>query len=782
MQPSRLLLRSLLFVLALTVLSVALHAAPIDLSILNPNQIGFAGDVVTFQGTITNNSGFDLASTDFALNFFGYDPVNVTLNQLLGDTIFTVPNGTTSPTEDLFTFALATTAGPGTYPTQVVLQDSVGDVSDTYTVTVTIVPEPGSLALMATGAIGALPWIRRRLRIWLPVLLMAVFLAQVGMAQVSAVKFVTNPSGFGSSSTSVTIATPILNDGTVTATNVKVTGATLKGMPATTGVPVVLGAISPGASAIAQADFNSTSLLPNTSYLLTIRGTYQVGAATAGFTLNRFVTIPNSSPGSGTASNGSAPSNFVTGAPFPHQNPDMGDEVNEPRPPIPTGPFHSGVPTPTGTGMGAFPSTTSATAKVQPDSPVVFGTNSGIGIPGAGTNCSPGTQPASCAEPSGAQGGGVIFVTANWTAAYSTDGGTSFTPVDPTKVFPNDAIGYCCDQVVQYVPSIDRFIWVLQGKGYRMAEASPAQIKSSGGTAWTYWNLGPGSIGQPTGTGFDYPDTSVGDTSFYLTWDVGAFKNGCPPGCNGGKVVVRVPLSQIQAGGTIFYSYTYPPDSSLAWGSHLTQDTGNEIFWAGHNQNNALRVFSWAEGSNTYFWRDIGISSWANNKLSAPTPDGNDWFAFGFPGNSIIGATRSGNNLWFAWTAGTDNNFPQDHIEMVTLDRANNFNKTQQVQIWNGGFAFGYPALATNRCNGEVGLSLTIGGGGNYENHAVGFWGDFVVYTSTNSSSGANRFGDYMSIRQNGFANFSAMGYGLSTVNGAMRSDVRYVVFGRSCG
>jgi hypothetical protein len=783
MHPSRLLLRGLLIAIALPLLAISLHAAAIDLTIQSPNQIGFAGDSITFQGTITNNSGFDLDTTDFFLNFFGYDPVNVTLNQLLGETIFTIPNGTTSPVTDLFTFGLATTAGPGTYPSQVVLQDDIGDVSGTDTVTVTIpTPEPGTLELVAAGFLGGVPWIRRRRRAWPAVVLMTMFMAQAGMAQVSAVKLVTNPPGFGSSSTAVAIATPILNQGTVNATNVQVTGATLKGLSATTALPIGVGSIPAGKSAIAQASFNSTALVPNTPYLLTLRGTYQVGTATAGFTLNRFVEIPVVSPGSDTVNSGSLVSNTVSGAPYPPQPPDMGDEVNEPRPPIPTGPFHSGTPTPTGTGLGAFPSVSPGLPRAMPENTVVFGANSSVGIPGAGTNCNPGTPPASCAEPSGAEGGGVIFVTANWTAAYSTDGGSSFTQINPTKVFPNDAIGYCCDQVVQYVPSIDRFIWILQGNGYRMAEASPAQIISSGGKAWTYWNLGTGSIGQPNGTGFDYPDTSVGNNDFYITWDVGAFKNGCPTGCTSGKVVVRVPLTQIQAGGTIYYDYTYPPDSSLAWGSHLMQDTGDEIFWAGHNQNSALRVFSWAEGSNTYYWRDINIASWPNNTLSAPTPDGNDWFAFGFPGNAIIGATRSRNNLWFAWTAGTNNSFPQDHIEMVTLDRSKNFALTQQVQIWNSGFAFGYPALATNQCSGEIGLSLTIGGGGSYENHAVGFWGDFVVYTTTNSSSGANRWGDYMTIRQNGFTNMSAMGYGLSTVNQAMQSDVRYVIFGRNCG
>jgi hypothetical protein len=377
----------------------------------------------------------------------------------------------------------------------------------------------------------------------------------------------------------------------------------------------------------------------------------------------------------------------------------------------------------------------------------------------------------------------VLFITANWTAAYSTNGGSSFTQIDPTTIFPNDAVGFCCDQIVQYVASIDRFIWLLQGPGgYHLASASPQQIINGGGRAFrTYWNLTPSVFGS-TGSGFDYPDMSVGNNFLYVSWDA-----NCSPNCNGGLQVARIPLSQIQAGGTINIGYTHQSDSNLAWGSHLTQDTEDEIFWAGHEDTSELRVFSLAENSNTYFWRDIGISSWANNTQSSLTPDSQDWLKFGFPGTAVIGATRSGNQLWFAWTAGTDSNFKQPHVEIVTLDRSNNFSKIQQVQIWNNSYAFAYPALATNACTGEIGLSLAFGGNMNfYENHVVGFWGDFVVYTTTNSNSGVNRYGDYMTIRQapglNG-AYFNAFGYGIDEVSPpgtGTQSDVRSVVFGRA--
>ena len=78
-------------------------------------------------------------------------------------------------------------------------------------------------------------------------LLFAILLAHVGMAQVSQVKFVTSTPGLGTTTGTVTIATPILNLGTVTATNVQVTSATLKGVASTSSFPSFAGNYRSGA-------------------------------------------------------------------------------------------------------------------------------------------------------------------------------------------------------------------------------------------------------------------------------------------------------------------------------------------------------------------------------------------------------------------------------------------------------------------------------------------------------------------------------------------------------
>jgi hypothetical protein len=257
---------------------------------------------------------------------------------------------------------------------------------------------------------------------------------------------------------------------------------------------------------------------------------------------------------------------------------------------------------------------------------------------------------------------------------------------------------------------------------------------------------------------------------------------------------MRTSLAQIQASSSIGIGYTTPSDSGNGWGDHLSQDTGNEIFWAGHNNTSNIRIFSLMEGSNTYFWQDVGISSWSNTGLSSTTPDGQDWMnkLSGFPGTSVIGLTRSGNQVWFGWSAGTDNNFQQPHVEMVTMNIDNNnppnLSVAQQVQVWNNSYAFGYPALATNLCTGEVGMSFEYGGNGNYENHVVGFWGDFIAYITTESNAGSTRFGDYVTIRQAPITDanpgnlFDAFGYGMNTnpppATGAS-ADPHYVQFGR---
>ena len=118
--------------------------------------------------------------------------------------------------------------------------------------------------------------------------------------------------------------------------------------------------------------------------------------------------------------------------------------------------------------------------------------------------------------------GDVILMSGNWYCDVSTDGGANWKRLDPTTIFPNVfAGGFCCDQIVTYVPSIDRFVWFLQygkdstGQGaFRIAVASASSVKSDP-TAWTYWDFVAGDFGFAT-SDMDYPDLAFSPTFLYL--------------------------------------------------------------------------------------------------------------------------------------------------------------------------------------------------------------------------------------------------------------------------
>ncbi len=571
-------------------------------------------------------------------------------------------------------------------------------------------------------------------------------------------------SGIALSTSAAWVAVTLHNDGNVDASGVEVDAIALGGAHLAQTTPIVVGSIPAGHNVLVHATLTKNGLQGDTTYNLSVSGRVKFGSQpTRNFALTGAIHVPPAAPGTRSSKTASAPPHKTSGAPYPHQSPSFSEQDNGSKWAVPVVP-NAHLVTPSKAASKPQPAPSGDPGNVN------FNTNQSNGITGNTT-----------AEPSGATGGGVTFMTANTYAAYST--GAGWTQLNPTTIFPNDAIGFCCDQIVQYVPSIGQFVWLLQGtNGMRLATATPSQITSSSGTSWTYWDLPSTLFAEPSGTGYDYPDLSVGTNYLYMDWD--ACWPGNPSGCNLGREIVRAPLSGIQSGGTLNMNYTTPSDSGDAWGAHLSQDTGSQIFWAGHDSNTQVRVFVWPESSGSYSWNDVNIGGWATSGISSTSPDGQDWMnkLSGFPGSAVIGATVSGGSLWLAWSAGTNSNFPQAHVEMVQVNPSND-SLMQQVQIWNPSYAFGYPALATNACSQEVGLSLEYGGGGNYENHVVGFWGDFVVYVTTNSNVGTTRFGDYVTIRQdptsslNG-AYFDAFGYGLDTTG--TTTDSHYVVFGRS--
>ena len=150
----------LLFTLA------AFGQSSLTLNIEHPDQLGLAGSTFTFQGTVLNNTGHSVATTDLFLNFAGFDPASITPHQILGDVAATFANGATSALVTLFSVDLAPAASPGSvFPVDVLLQDDRGGLADPRTVSVAVIPEPPPAALLAIGLASVIFMVGKRRRL-----------------------------------------------------------------------------------------------------------------------------------------------------------------------------------------------------------------------------------------------------------------------------------------------------------------------------------------------------------------------------------------------------------------------------------------------------------------------------------------------------------------------------------------------------------------------------------------------------------------------------------------
>jgi hypothetical protein len=352
------------------------------------------------------------------------------------------------------------------------------------------------------------------------------------------------------------------------------------------------------------------------------------------------------------------------------------------------------------------------------------------------TNAIPSTS-GCCPEMSVAENGRAVMITGNTWMGLSSDGGASFTVLDPTTIFPQSDGGLCCDQVVQYIPRYDLFVWLMQywasgdNNRIRIAVQSTPDLLASGGTAWTYWDFVSDTF-HPTAT-LDYNDMSFGNTFLYWTSQID------------GRVVVRVPLQELAARTTVNFGYTGGTDA--LW-SHVTHNASDAVFWAGHVNNSQLRVFSMRDSEGFYSWRTVNINSWPNGTNTSLAPDGTDWMTFESWKHYVYGNAKQGRSVWFGWLASAGGGFPQPHVQLVKLN-SDTFAFEEQVQVWNPDFAFLDPYLSTN-AQDKLGMSIAFGGGPYYASHAVGVWGDFVVYYPRLSTRATSRWGDYNTARRSG--------------------------------
>lgn len=577
-----------------------------------------------------------------------------------------------------------------------------------------------------------------------------------------------------------------------------------------------MGDLAPGDEVVLQLAFSLEGLDPAPSYRLAIEGSYRSLGYEQRFRLTRSIARPLPDEGERRTREVRVEPRTADGAVYPPSDIEERIEEEPEARPLPEG-RSVGNPGPNN------PSVAIAET-VGRDIPLIRTTQAVREVSFIRVSNEPLTQKDIKGgfpwDPSGAsvdndKGEQVVFLTGNLYALLSTDGGATFKHLDPTTIFGNipldgmpKDLGLCCDMNLTYIPRIDRFVWVLLTHGsqigtkkdgkpingfnrLRVASASTQQVIASGGTSWIYWDMTTALFGFGPKAFLDYPDVSFTDMSLHISvmrTDVS------------GLFVIRVPLANVQSGGTINIGYTNPSDGTSAYGARLAHESSDAAYWFGHDTVSRVRIFEWLDGSNTYSWRSRQISSWSNLAdftsidYTSIVPDGvtnwldkNTWAIRGatVQGDTIVGAGVQ-RTILIAWNAGKDFGFPQPYVRLLPVVRVKAGGFTlwgtgPSSQIWNPDIAFNHAHLAIN-ANGEVGISVGAGGASSHGTPVAGFVGDPTLYVSGVSTASIDIYGDYTAIRPH-WPNtklFSVSDYFLEAKATGYTVRHQYRLFGRS--
>jgi hypothetical protein len=389
-------------------------------------------------------------------------------------------------------------------------------------------------------------------------------------------------------------------------------------------------------------------------------------------------------------------------------------------------------------------------------------------------------------EPSAAMNGNVVLYTGNWYAAQSTDGGQTFQFIDPFRSFPDPpGLSFCCDQVVNYIPAIDTFVWLLQYGVQQGPQADNIQRLAFAKTddvaagRWRLFDITTDSLGV-SGQFMDFPDLAVGANALYVTTNLFT-----ADGQSGGAAVVRIPVASIASGQVTAARFVSQDFNSF----RVAQNCGATAFFATHKDTSTLQVFSWPEDQPTPTSSPVEVARWIGGAgYHSRTPDGGTWLDRADP--RITGATLAGTDLYFAWAvAAGSNQRPQPFIQIARID-SQDLTLLDNINVFDSDSATCYAALSAN-ADGEVGIAYMIGGGQRFPSHVVGILTgarkDVVAAQGERgplpSDSGAGEWGDYLAVRPvyPDRALFSATGYTMKGAGDGTNRDAtpRFVVFGR---
>lgn len=378
-------------------------------------------------------------------------------------------------------------------------------------------------------------------------------------------------------------------------------------------------------------------------------------------------------------------------------------------------------------------------------------------------------------EPSVGNSGDVVFYSGNWYAALSSDGGNSFTYVNPyTGPFGAVNNGFCCDQIVIYDPGHDAMFYLQQYIADGTSGTQRINVdQGADGTFECAYDFTPQILGLPAGRWLDFPDLVLGSGFLYHT------SNVIPFGGNFASeaMISRYPLNDISSCvGNLGFNFLTVSDR---FSFRATHGAGTTIYWGAHNSTTSIRIYRWQESSGTIFSDDVAIGAWNAGTQTCPDADGRDFCARADP--RVQGAYLADSVIGFMWNAAQGGGFPYPQVQVARFNESDR-SLINQTQIWNANHAWLYPSVGVN-VRDDLGGTILAGGGALYpvclawlaDDVNGGVFAPLENYVSGASDEGpvGNVSGDYLSTRPHSPFASTWIGSCFSLVGGGNDSNAR---------
>jgi hypothetical protein len=322
-----------------------------------------------------------------------------------------------------------------------------------------------------------------------------------------------------------------------------------------------------------------------------------------------------------------------------------------------------------------------------------------------------GSIPALKANNMGSSVGGkdlVNFYTGNSFAARSTDGGATWTYVDPFSGFPE----FCCDQVAIYDGARDLFLWLRVGypssSGGNYGNVFKISASRMSAANWWTYTYSPVDIDVTwTDNWWNAPQMQLGADWLYISWNIYSQTSLWVR-----SVMLALSLDDLAAGTEITTKYM----SDTSWVTFApVAGAEHTMYWASNwprtlPNNSRLRIYKWEEDSDIWSSVERTVDAWTYTNVNTAHCGGPNWTARAdqrvragaryvidndgtvddrIPGRTVLG--------WW-WNVAEGGTFTVPYIEGAafyedTLSQLPGW--FGRPYVW-GPYCFAYPSVATN--------------------------------------------------------------------------------------